>query len=158
MDNNTISVELTNKNEFLLAAHNSNKDAHQNIVQEIMEKINMLNSTIYELKDNMEAMSDIPSKLSELQNDTNFVSEQTLINAINTRGLINEEQLNKIVKTLEESLKSYVKTVATTAKAECKGYCEDSIKILTAKIEELEDDILNLAPENSNTNMQDSSL
>ena len=44
------------------------------------------------------------------------------------------------------------------AKAECKGYCEDSIKILTAKIEELEDDILNLAPENSNTNMQDSSL
>ncbi len=27
MDNNTISVELTNKNEFLLAAHNSNKDA-----------------------------------------------------------------------------------------------------------------------------------
>lgn len=40
MDNNTISVELTNKNEFLLAAHNSNKDAHQNIVQEIMGKIN----------------------------------------------------------------------------------------------------------------------
>ena len=68
---------------------------NKNIVQEIMEKINMLNSTIYELKDNMEAMSDIPSKLSELQNDTNFVSEQTLINAINTRGLINEEQLNK---------------------------------------------------------------
>lgn len=122
MDNNTISVELTNKNEFLLAAHNSNKDAHQNIVQEIMGKINMLNSTIYELEDNMEAMSDIPSKLSELQNDTNFVSEQTLINAINIRGLINEEQLNKIVKTLEESLKNYVKTVVTTAKAECKGY------------------------------------
>ena len=88
----------------------------------------MLNSTIYELEDNMEAMSDIPSKLSELQNDTNFVSEQTLINAINIRGLINEEQLNKIVKTLEESLKNYVKTVVTTAKAECKGYCEDSIR------------------------------
>ena len=105
MDNNTISVELTNKNEFLLAAHNSNKDAHQNIVQEIMGKINMLNSTIYELEDNMEAMSDIPSKLSELQNDTNFVSEQTLINAINIRGLINEEQLNKIVKHLKNLLK-----------------------------------------------------
>ncbi len=94
-NNNAIFVEIKNDAEYLIAAHNASKEAHHGIVQELEGKINALNGTINEIEDNMVSNSNLPQKLSELENDMNFVSESTLIQAIETRGLINNTTLNE---------------------------------------------------------------
>jgi len=147
MENNEISIKLTNENEYLIAAHNLDKTAHGNVFKEINNKINLLQSSLYELEDNVSFTPEIPSKLSSFQNDIDFVTKETMLNALKIRGFVNGEELNNAVQTLEEILKSYVKTLIAAARAELKTYFEDSIKILSRKIEELEDDIINLTPD-----------
>ncbi len=118
--NNLISVEIKDETEFLIAAHNTDMEAHNTLIKETEAKINALNGTINEIEDNMVSISNLPKKLSDLENDTNFVSEETLINAIETRGLINnttlnetEAKINNLITTGDNALNTKIENLKT---------------------------------------------
>lgn len=112
-NNNAISVEITDNTEYLIAAHNASNEAHNSIVQELEGKINALNGTINELEDTMVSTSNLPQKLSDLTNDTNFVSESTLIQALETRGLINNTTLDEKETTINNLITEKSNTLNT---------------------------------------------
>lgn len=93
ISSNAINVEIINEPEVLIAAHNANPTAHNALIEKVEGKIAALNGTINELEENMALSINLPTKISDLENDIPFVSEQTLISAIETRGLINNTTL-----------------------------------------------------------------
>lgn len=102
-DKNTFTVNIKNSNEIMLEAHNTNKEAHKNILNEIINKTEALMSTINELEENIVLPSDIPTKISNLENDLNFVSETTMADALEKRQVVNLGTLNeKITQTTSE--------------------------------------------------------
>ncbi len=90
-----IQVKINDLPEVLLAAHNSNPNAHKNLLGKLIEKTEALTIAVDELQDNLVLADDVPTKISELENDLNFVSEESLVEALEKRQIVNLETLKE---------------------------------------------------------------
>ncbi len=90
-----INVQIKYLPEVLLAAHNSNPEAHKNLLGELINKTEVLTAAVDELQDNLVLASDVPTKTSDLENDSGFVSEESLVEALEIRQIVNLDTLNQ---------------------------------------------------------------
>ncbi len=105
---NIISAEIKDDTETLIAAHNSSRDAHKNTIGKLEERTQALSSIINEIEDNIVLPSEIPAKLSDLENDLNFVSEETLISALEKRNMVTLPQLNEKIEENTNEIKDLI--------------------------------------------------
>lgn len=107
-DENTFKVEIKNEPETLIAAHNSNPEAHKNLIGKLIEKTQILSNIVNEIEDNIVLPSEIPTKLSNLENDMGFVSEETLIAALEKRNMVTLPQLNEKIEENKNELQNII--------------------------------------------------
>jgi len=112
-----IYVEIDNSFEVLLNAHNSSPEAHGNLLGTLLEKTDALTGAVSELEENMVLSTNIPTKLSQFENDINLVSEETLIQALEKRQIVNlttlEGKLSKSEETLQNAIDTNNNTLTT---------------------------------------------
>lgn len=101
---NMFEAKITNTEEAYIEAHNISTEAHANLIKPLEEAFETLKS----IEENMVKSEDIPTKISELENDSNYVSEESLVNSLELRELVNKETLEKKLEDLNEELTTSV--------------------------------------------------
>lgn len=119
--NETISVEIKDEAGLLIEAHNSSSLSHKNIFDSMKEKMDGLFSSVNELKENVPKKSDMPKKVSDLQNDLGFMNEENLSNAVRIMGLINGETFQNEVNNIKNEVQNNLQMSSNTIFNEING-------------------------------------
>lgn len=102
----TISVEIKDEAKLLIEAHDASPLAHKGILDSIKDKVDEVVSSVQDLEENMASISDMPKKVSDLENDLGFMNEERLASAVEIMGLVNGSQFESKINEVKTELQN----------------------------------------------------